>query len=1108
MRRTVFCKLLQRQTYNILSEKRLCVVSLLAFAVLTVSAFHFCEVAFDWSRAKYAAVFDRFRDNIAGENYQDRLCQHTPIDAVYTWVNGSDPELVSNLSIIRKQLLLEANKSSAVACQLKMCVVSPVVILKEHDANGSSLPTVQDGEVERVFRLSYSIKQQPHSTIALLYSSVDAAKQSAASGHVLVSGRNVSAGMTFVTADATASHTVPLEDMLMVSGIPSGVSGTEVGEKLSYAMQGGVVKVYLYEEESLALVVTSGKAATEAMAKANLSLKARLATISRVSLVLEPLSENEDLVASRFADNDELRYSLRSLERFAPWVRRVYVVTNGQIPSWLNLDTPRLTLVTHEEIFPNRSHLPTYSSPAIETHLHRIPGLSQRFLYLNDDVFFGKEVWPEDFYTHTAGYKVRLAWPVPDCALGCPTSWVKDGYCDKPCNNSRCEWDGGDCLGAAATARPAYHLLPFPRPDLTRLYCSASCANSWLADKFCDQACNVLPCAFDAGDCGTANFHQLYGLSLSWDERNYSLPAGQVMAYFNLSGFLGADAQLTEGQYEDNAAVRLVAVSLPSNVITLMMFPNSSATTVDMAVKGLRNGVAFEFKFTLTTNVDIPGATVGSAATPQPLPPVEVSTSTRAPELVTEKMSGFTGYPEHLRHPPPPELLPDGEELYRYADVDVRRSLLPVELVQQIVDAKVLYKSGLLTLKGWRKRKSQLIEHYVNNASLVEGGTELELVFQRRSGADSIVGEAPLRSPHRTLLSVGEEGEGWLPWEKQRLFAGLVKEGVGQPVEPTRWQRRRLLDTFADSLRHVNRLFNAAFGYETRKVPSHMVHMVDVHIMSRLQQRFPEEFDRTSSHRIRSSDDMQFAFSYFYFLMSEKHEIQPDEYFDAFDVDKTGTWSDREIRTLVTHLFDLPVDLANTQQVERLLAECAHNFTPASVPPTPAYERYADSKLPTITKAAVSQCEPLLLLLRKVSHSRPANRFETIKDEDYVFRMLNNNASRVLMQLDELRREPKKFICLNDNLDHSGNNLSLVRMVVRDFYESLFPKPSQFELPPEYRNRFLYMHQLRAWRSERNWVHLITYVALGALLALAVVALCGSRLKRRKPCRTNGACII
>nr|CAD7429544.1 unnamed protein product [Timema monikensis] len=78
-------------------------------------------------------------------------------------------------------------------------------------------------------------------------------------------------------------------------------------------------------------------------------------------------------LTSRFqqtCNEAELRYSLRSLEKFAPWIRHVFLVTNGQIPYWLNLDNPRLTLVTHEEIFVNLSHLPTFSSPAIETHIH------------------------------------------------------------------------------------------------------------------------------------------------------------------------------------------------------------------------------------------------------------------------------------------------------------------------------------------------------------------------------------------------------------------------------------------------------------------------------------------------------------------------------------------------------------------------------------------------------------------------------------------------------------------------------------------------------------------------------------------------------------------
>lgn len=57
--------------------------------------------------------------------------------------------------------------------------------------------------------------------------------------------------------------------------------------------------------------------------------------------------QDEDVSASRFEDNEELRYSLRSVEKHAPWVRHIFIVTNGQIPSWLNLDNPRVTVVSH-----------------------------------------------------------------------------------------------------------------------------------------------------------------------------------------------------------------------------------------------------------------------------------------------------------------------------------------------------------------------------------------------------------------------------------------------------------------------------------------------------------------------------------------------------------------------------------------------------------------------------------------------------------------------------------------------------------------------------------------------------------------------------------------
>ena len=105
-------------------------------------------------------------------------------------------------------------------------------------------------------------------------------------------------------------------------------------------------------------------------------------------------------------DNNELRYSLRSLEKYAPWIRKVYVVTNGQVPQWLNKKHPKVNLVQHKDIFPNSSHLPTFSSSAIECHLHRIPGLSRFFLYLNDDIIINQPISPFDFHDPVNGHKV------------------------------------------------------------------------------------------------------------------------------------------------------------------------------------------------------------------------------------------------------------------------------------------------------------------------------------------------------------------------------------------------------------------------------------------------------------------------------------------------------------------------------------------------------------------------------------------------------------------------------------------------------------------------------------------------------------------------------
>ncbi|WP_427165673.1 stealth family protein [Streptomyces sp. C1-1] len=102
---------------------------------------------------------------------------------------------------------------------------------------------------------------------------------------------------------------------------------------------------------------------------------------------------------ARFISRDELRYSVRSLHLFAPWIRNVYVVTDDQVPAWLREDVPGLRIATHREIFRDRSVLPVFNSHAIESQLHRVEGLAEHFLYFNDDMFVGRPVAPHAFFT-------------------------------------------------------------------------------------------------------------------------------------------------------------------------------------------------------------------------------------------------------------------------------------------------------------------------------------------------------------------------------------------------------------------------------------------------------------------------------------------------------------------------------------------------------------------------------------------------------------------------------------------------------------------------------------------------------------------------------------
>lgn len=109
------------------------------------------------------------------------------------------------------------------------------------------------------------------------------------------------------------------------------------------------------------------------------------------------VGEGDDSPA-RYRQIDELKYALRSVAQYAPWIRRIFIVTDSARPAWLG-EHPNVTIVRSEDFFEDVSVLPTHNSHAIESQLHHIKGLSEHFIYSNDDMFFGRPVSPDMFFS-------------------------------------------------------------------------------------------------------------------------------------------------------------------------------------------------------------------------------------------------------------------------------------------------------------------------------------------------------------------------------------------------------------------------------------------------------------------------------------------------------------------------------------------------------------------------------------------------------------------------------------------------------------------------------------------------------------------------------------
>lgn len=107
---------------------------------------------------------------------------------------------------------------------------------------------------------------------------------------------------------------------------------------------------------------------------------------------------------NRYREYGLFKYWFRSIEKYAPWVRKIFLVTDNQVPNFLNLNNKKVVLVKHSDFIDQR-FLPTFDSSTIELNIHKIKNLSEHFVYFNDDMFLNVPVCKSDFFSFTGHAK-------------------------------------------------------------------------------------------------------------------------------------------------------------------------------------------------------------------------------------------------------------------------------------------------------------------------------------------------------------------------------------------------------------------------------------------------------------------------------------------------------------------------------------------------------------------------------------------------------------------------------------------------------------------------------------------------------------------------------
>ncbi|KYQ88805.1 putative glycophosphotransferase [Tieghemostelium lacteum] len=879
----------------------------------------------------------------------------------------------------------------------------------------------------------------------------------------------------------------------------------------------------------------------------------------------------DDNPTNRYVDNQELKYSLRSLEKFAPWIRHIYIVTNGQVPNWIDLSNPKLSIITHKQIYENQSHLPSFSSPSIESHIHKIPGLSKKFLYLNDDVMFGRPIYPDDFYTQQGGQKVFLSWPVPNCNDGCPNNWIGDGFCDLACNVSTCDFDGNDCNNSTGQVKTRWwsrgnSFQPGGATtntngggagggggagvfnnDKQKIYCSRGCPETWVGDKHCDRMCKNIECGFDAGDCGVdIMFKEMVGYNITTDTTVIDIPDLTQSVYFNLTSLI-QNSTITDGSHDNSDIVRTATISQKYKIMTLVFRQNITRQNVSISVsyEGTdKKPIEKSFNITISTEIkQSPSPTTNdtlSSSSPtnnsnntnnninnsnnnsQSSSSNNVENESSSLSIVNNENIQFSNSNSEITmENDEKQVVTQSEETTKVISSSEQNNNIPSEILTDrdnvVNDGGALVEDTLNKQQdtgGFQSRGVKSIEFDLVEIEIEEDENDkyeddsddyvqnqLKYLQRKQKELDQynqMVEESEFEMKYRinreTEQELKEEGGQIYPWETE-----VIDDNDNSQM--SRMQRKPL-DVFGDSLKFVNRLYSVEFGSQTRKVPAHMPHMIDVDIMNEMQLKWPKQWGDTSSHQLRSPRDMQYAFSFFYYMIHKKVPFDIDQlWHKELDVNRDGQMDFNELRTFAVVVYGVPLKSTIWKDLKSALYQtCMEKRVADLAQGTLMEDQEQQDRLTKVNYAETKESKrlhcPITLEVLKASNKTMEDAKKAFSKRNYyktsmegtdevAFIMISNNDTVAESKLDGIRQRKHKFICLNDNMDHSNETDTSSIRVVHDFYESLFPFPSSFELPTGQQNAFAYIEDFIEVKKEivqRNHTSFYTIVLLCAIV--------------------------